>query len=79
MTNQDSANVVSTMNRVGLQDSAGTYPPCQRRSRVYCFAVRQVARRSAPTTRHPHPCPYRMEIWYRIGGGTPVRVSEREA
>jgi hypothetical protein len=24
---------------------AGTYPPCQRRYRVYCFAVRQVERR----------------------------------
>src|SRR5438046_9128456 len=29
---------------------AGTYPPCQRRSRVYCFAVRQAERRRGATT-----------------------------
>src|SRR5437588_5559319 len=29
---------------------AGTYPPCQRRSRVYCFAVRQTERRRGATT-----------------------------
>src|SRR5947199_527903 len=29
---------------------AGTYPPCQRRLRVYCFAVRQAERRRGATT-----------------------------
>jgi hypothetical protein len=47
------ANSGSIKNR-GLNGSstkgdAGTYPPCQRRSRVYCFAGRRVARRSVPT------------------------------
>ena len=36
--------------QAGNRASAGTYPSCQRRLRVYCFAVRQDARkRDAPT------------------------------
>jgi hypothetical protein len=49
-----------------IQDGAGTYPPSPRRWRVYCFAVRQVARRSAPT-QHPRPArPYVEGIWHPI-------------
>jgi hypothetical protein len=46
-------------SRMSLGD-AGTYPPCQRRLRVYCFAVRQVERSSVLHTipriasTHPH-------------------------
>ena len=71
---QDSANVVSTMNRVGHQDSASV---------LAMYRVGHQDSASAPTTRHPHPCPYRMEIWHPIIGGTPLpanqSVSEREA
>lgn len=73
MTKQDCANVVSTMYRVGHQDSASVLTMSRERHQDSA---------SAPTTRHPHPCPYRMEIWHLIIGGTPLpanqSVSERE-
>ena len=51
MTNQDSANVVSTMYRVGHQDSA---------SAPAMYRVGHQDSASAPTTHRPHPCPYTM-------------------
>ena len=62
------------------QDSAGTYPPCQRRWReaLAAFALRQVARSSAPAPRPHSPCPYIDRLskgtvylrWHQDSAGT---------
>ena len=77
---QDRVNVAPAMNRFGHQDSASA-PTAQHREKTQDSAsdvsrsqakitTKEPGQRKRPHHPSPPPCPYIVEMWHRIIGGT---------